>query len=274
MLENLIGRKLYEEIPSYALKNGLKEIRIRLGKPVTYRTVNGDRGRLLTVGNKTIIDNIVAIATQNSRYIYEDEISRGYLSYDGGYRIGIGGLWVEKNGRPIEKEICSLVIRIPHQVLGAAEKISHLLNDFQNTLIVSPPSGGKTTLLRDAIRVLSANYEVLAIDERFEISGGIANMNLGDNTDIIAGVPKTLVYEGIIRALSPEVVAIDELFGKRDCEAVADLIGCGVKVIATMHGKSLKDVENRLKSTADMFENIIFLNSIPMAGHIDSIVRR
>lgn len=274
MLENLIGRKLYGEIPSYALKSGLKEIRIRVGKPVTYRTVNGDRGRLLSVGDKTIIDNIVAIATQNSRYIYEDEISRGYLSYDGGYRIGIGGLWVEKNGRPVEKEIRSLVIRIPHQIIGAADKISHLLNDFQNTLIVSPPSGGKTTLLRDAIRVLSQNYEVLAIDERFEISGGISNMNLGDNTDIIAGVPKTLVYEGIIRALSPEIVAIDELFGKNDVEAVADLIGCGVKVIATMHGKSLKDVENRLKSTADMFENVIFLNSIPTAGHIDSIVRR
>lgn len=274
MLENLIGKKLYDEIPSYALKAGLKEIRIRLGKPLTYRTVGDDRGRLISVADKTIIDNIVAIATQNSRYIYEDEISRGYLTFEGGYRLGIGGVWVEKNGRPVEKEIRSLAIRIPHEVLGAADKISHILANFANTLIVSPPSSGKTTLLRDSIRVLSANYEVLAIDERFELSGGSSDMNLGDNTDIIAGVPKQLVYEGVIRALSPEIVAIDELFGKRDVDAVEDLIGCGVKVLATMHGKTLKDVENRLNSTADLFENIIFLNSIPSAGHIDSIVRR
>lgn len=274
MLENLIGKKLYGEIPAYAHRTGLKELRFRLGKPIAFRTVSGDRGRLISVADNTVINNIVAIATQNSRYIYEDEISRGYLTYDGGLRIGIGGSWVEKNGRAIQKEITSLVIRIPHQILGAADKISHLFSDFRNTLIVSPPSGGKTTLLRDAIRLLSARYDVLTIDERYEISGGSANMELGENTDIVAGVPKTLVYEGIIRALAPEVIAIDEIFGARDRDAVQDLIGCGIKVLATMHGKNMKDVENRLKSTAEMFDNVIFLNSIPTAGHIDSIVRR
>lgn len=274
MLENLIGKELYGEIPAYARKCGLKEVRLRLGKPIAFRTANGDRGRLISVADNTVIDNIVAIATQNSRYIYEDEISRGYLTYDGGIRIGIGGAWVEKNGRAIEKEITSLVIRIPHQIIGTADKIAHLFSDFGNTLIVSPPSGGKTTLLRDAIRLLSATYDVLVIDERYEISGGSAKMNLGDNTDIVAGVPKTLVYEGIVRALSPEIVAIDEIFGARDRDAVADLIGCGIRVLATMHGKTMKDVENRLKTTAEAFDNIIFLNSIPTAGHIDSIVRR
>ena len=267
-MEKLLGERLYNAIYKKIGSAELYELRLRTGKEIHVKTSEGEVFLDETV-NEGMLAEIVTAATNNSVYAYENQISNGYVDYRNGIRIGITGAGVNTDGNFVSvKKYYSLCIRFPHEIIGCAKDVSHILDKFENTLIISPPGGGKTTLLREMGRLLAMRYDVLIIDEREEICGKDKSMRTGIRADVMQGVPKRLVYERAIRTMAPQIVVCDELFGKEDYEAVSRLSSSGVKVLASFHSDT--DADEKLKS---LFPNRIILSSNPRPGSIVSIIQ-
>ncbi len=267
-MKNLLGDKLYEEVCAACKLSDINEIRLRLHRATAVKSCN-EVIFLRHVSDSSILDTILKNATNNSRYAYESEISDGYIYYKNGIRIGIAGdCALAKNGLISIKKIFSLCIRIPHEIIGCATKLTDILDNFTNTLIISPPGGGKTTLLREMTRLLSMRYDVLVIDEREEICGKDLTLRIGDRCDVLQGLKKSVAFERAIRTMSPEIVVCDELFGVLDFEAVARMSGAGIKVLASYHSDC--DVTDAIKG---IFCNRVLLSSKPCPGRIVSIMR-
>lgn len=223
-----------------------------------------------------------------SLYAYEDEVRQGFLSVQGGHRVGVTGK-VILDGNQIRgmKYISCINVRLAHQILGCADIVMPYIQKedwVAHTLIVSPPRCGKTTLLRDIIRQLSNGREKIpgltvgVVDERSELAGcyqGVPQNDLGMRTDILDGCPKAEGMQMLIRSMSPAVVAVDELGKEEDFKAVESVIHCGCKLIATAHGNSLEDVLNQpffYKLVQErVFERYILLGKSDRAGIVQGI---
>lgn len=230
--------------------NKLTEIRLKSGQPVII--AYGCEYKYLKLGGvsdgsaKPIVcesaEKILERAMGNSVYAYSEQLKYGFVTLDGGMRIGIAAEYVTQNGDIISiRSVSSLSIRVPHEVIGCADKIYEAVNErgFGSMLIFSPPTYGKTTILRDLIRIISMSKRgrLLVADERNEICGvtnGVSPFTLGDNYDVVSGANKKFVFENSVRALSPKIIATDELYGD-DYRAVEFLNECGVNFLATSH---------------------------------------
>lgn len=220
-----------------------------------------------------------------SYYAYEEELSRGYITIEGGHRVGICGRVTLREGKVhIIKDISSLNIRRSRQIVGASEKlIKAFLNQkegaVRNTLIISPPKCGKTTILRDIARVLSIKgYRVGICDERSEIAGsynGESSYELGSRTDVLDGCPKAEGISMLIRAMSPDVIITDEIGRAEDVSAVNSALCAGVKIITSIHGNSYEDVARSAVGeliTKRIFESLVFLSAAPATGTVRKIL--
>ena len=174
----------------------------------------------------------------------QEELARGFAPLPGGHRLGVCGVMGPKGFR----EITSLCVRLAHEVKGAGKDIFPFLKDT-SVLIVGPPGAGKTTLLRDLVRLCSLEgFQVGVADERGEIAAcrdGMPQLDVGPNTDVITGMDKAKALLLLIRAMSPQAIAMDELGGADDAAAVMEASRCGVRVLATAHGGSVRDVRRR-----------------------------
>lgn len=247
MINDLLPDRVFEVISEGADTDKLTEIRLRINKPLCvaehgrYFFVSDKSGHGYTV-TKDDIDYVLAVATKHSVYAVNNRLADGYLSCDDGIRIGVAGEGVFKNGRLFTlKNVNSLCIRIPRQIFGCASALKPVLEDFDNTVILSPPGMGKTTILREFVRLLSdGGKNVVVIDERNELSAsvnGVPSMQLGANTDVLLFSNKKSGYEGTVRAMRPDVIATDEVFGKDETDCLADICRSGVKFVATVHAK-------------------------------------
>lgn len=230
--------------------NYLSEIRLRRGQPVIieykgeYRYINAfgiadKTNNLITVKE---IEPIIVSATNGCIYNYTEQMKSGFITVGHGVRIGIAGEYVTLNGEVNAiKEITSLNIRLPHNIVGCADFIVEnlFLDGLHSTLLYSKPGLGKTTMLRDIASSLSKmqKYNILIFDERGEISAisGHDGYELGDRVDIIRCYEKKSAIASAIRAMKPHVIITDELYGADDNASVQYAADCGITVIASSH---------------------------------------
>lgn len=248
MLKELLPVDMYAHICRGADLDKMTEVRIRTGKPVAvaeygkyFFPVNENGAVYLAC--KDDVDHVLAVATKHSVYAVNGQLAGGYLSCDDGIRIGVSGEGVYKNGRLFTvKNVNSLCIRIPRQIFGCASALRHVVSDFGNTVIVSPPGMGKTTVLREFVRLLSeSGKNVTVIDERNELSAsvnGVPSNDLGPNTDVLLFSGKKSGYEGAVRAMRPDIIATDEIFGKDEIDCLSDICRSGIGFVATVHAKN------------------------------------
>ena len=276
LLSKLLPISIFNELYRVVDFNVLTEVRLRIDKPLYYAEAGKYKKFDDLIISKGDLEYTLGVATKTSLYAYNDYLAEGYITYDGGIRIGITGEGVIKNGKlSTLKNITSLCIRIPRYVEIRNEKIDRLISKFDNTLIISKPGYGKTTLLRYMIKSLSdRDYNVLVLDERGELSGivdGKLSIDLGVCSDIVVGVPKIKAYSSQVRSMRPDVIATDEIFGKEEVECILDCIRCGVKVIATLHSDELSKVENS-PAYSRLLNSFRYVVSIIGVGNVDKVI--
>ena len=269
----------------------LEEIRIRANKPVILKL-----GQVEIVLNYTMTTNeiigILQNICNNSIYTYQNQICNGFITLPGGNRVGIAGNVVIKDGQVSNiSYIYSLNFRISHQINGASDNILKYVLDTENntifnTLIVSPPGAGKTTIIRDLAKRISngineinfRGLDVSIIDERGEIAAmtkGITFNDVGIRTDVLDNVPKSIGIRMAVRSMAPKVIIADEIGNKDDVNIINYAICSGVKCIFTAHGSNMEDLlkNNEINKIINLqlFSKIIFLDE-KQKGKIKNVV--
>ncbi len=247
----------------------LEEIRVRAGQPLMF--LYGDReyffdevhGALVTDQAVAYrmrpgdLEEMVSFLCSYSIYAYEEQLRVGYLTLRGGHRVGVAGEAALGQGRIVRlQHIYFLNIRIARERKGCAKELVEAVRGeggIYNTLILSPPGVGKTTYLRDAIRILSegdalhAGMKVGVVDERSELGAGylgIPQNDLGPRTDVLEGAGKSEGIYMLLRSMSPQVIAVDELGAREDFEAVTRAFHSGCRLIGTVHGENIGSLQH------------------------------
>jgi len=297
-IRSIIGRLPDETVA------GMEEIRLRTGRPLMI--VGGEGDRMLRPDGSVIelpaaafavsgddLQKAVQLISQGSLYALEDELKGGYVTLPGGHRVGLVGKAVNDRGRlKTLRQISGINFRLARAVNGAADVIlPHLIEPggrhIYNTLLVSPPRCGKTTLLRDLIRQLSngvlslrlKGYKIGLVDERSEIASCFAGKpqnDVGIRTDVLDGCYKAEGMLLLLRSMSPEIIATDEIGRAEDAAAIEEAVNTGVKVIATAHAADLVELKERpsLKSlwNLNVFRRIIILGRSRGPGTVEKII--
>ncbi len=201
------------------------------------------------------LGTMLEMVTEGSLHSVTESLKNGYVTISGGHRIGLCGTAVTKqNEITFIKNLSSASVRIARELPGVADDVlPRILQNgaFENTLIVSAPGFGKTTLLRDLIRKLSdgePHYRISLIDERGEVAAkwhGVAQLDVGRNTDVLDGAPKAEAILLLLRAMSPQIIAMDEITAPQDLEALKFASHCGVGILATAHGYDIDCLMSR-----------------------------
>ena len=303
LIEGCIPNRLKDNILNLGdeVLQSVNEIRIRANRPIML--VNNDTDFFITKDGKKTENSqnvlnvlpqelleILNLICNNSLYAYMDTLRNGFVTLKGGHRVGITGKVIIKDNKISNiKEISSVNIRIARQIKGLANTvIKHIVRnekDVYNTLIISPPGCGKTTLLRDILRVISngckelKGLRVSVIDERSEIASlfhGIPQNDVGIRSDVLDGANKGDGIMLALRSMSPKVIATDEIGTYGDYEALQEAVNCGVRIITTAHGFDIENIEKRNITKnilrENIFERFIILGKDNKVGHLKDIL--
>lgn len=289
---NILPRHMRSMVESESM-NGihLQEIRIRINQTPSFIYGNQEYipSKLRSYMVKEAdIKEMLEYISQYSLYAYEQEIKQGFITIEGGHRIGLVGKAIVEQGKVKNmKYISSLNIRIAHEVKDCAKNIlPYIYSDKKlcHTLLISPPRCGKTTLLRDMIRMISSGKEeepgrtIGVVDERSEIGGcyhGIPQNDLGPRTDILDACPKVEGMMMLIRSMSPEMIAIDEIGTEEEVQALEYAMHSGCGILATVHGTSLDEIQSkpvfRKLIRNQVFQRYVIIRNYPRIGYIGGV---
>lgn len=278
----LFPPRVVEALGEYLKDNALQEIRLKIEKPIIITSSKGEVVLSYILGREDI-KYILQRISNYSLYAYEEEIRQGFITIRGGHRVGLAGECVMDNGKiKTIRNISSLNIRICREILGCSKKVmKYIVEDKKvlNTLIISPPKCGKTTILRDIARNLSdGGKKISIIDERSEIAAsylGVPQMKVGIRTDVLDNCLKSEGLIMAIRSLSPEIIICDEIGTLKDIEALIMAFNSGVNIVVTLHGESLDDLINRsvFKELLEnnVVERVILLSNREGVGTVENV---
>ena len=255
-----------------------EELRLRMGRPMTAVFPQEE----LPLGKEKVtgrdLEQLLELASRASVHTVADQLRRGYLTVEGGHRVGLCGTPVLREGQIHGLgRLSSAAIRVARQVTGAAATVEKELLEpdgtLCSTLILAPPGAGKTTLLRDLIRMASDGVgmvpqRVAVADERGEVAAlwsGVPQLDVGERTDVLEGCPKAQALMMLLRAMNPQVLAADEITAPEDVAALISAAGCGVKLLATAHGSDREDLSRRPLyrelMKAKVFERLLLIHT-------------
>ena len=255
------------------------EIRLRVNQPlqvifydkdifVTEEGKKSDKYNKSYTVSKKDMKEAELILTENSKYALERQLREGFITIKGGHRVGFTGEVVYNNGK-----------------INMIKNITNYKKDYiYNTLIISPPSYGKTTLLRDLIRIISSGTAKLkgkkigVVDERSELAGaykGQSQNNLGPRTDVMDNCLKIDGMILLVRSMSPEIIVVDEIGKNEDVKAIKEVINAGISLLTTVHGDSLQSVTLKPSMqkliNQNVFQRFIILSKKNGIGTVERI---
>lgn len=235
----------------------VEELRLRRGYPMTALLPSGERPLGGAAVTEADLRSVLECASRASVHTVLEQIQKGFITLKGGHRIGLCGTVSRKDGTALSmRYLSSMSIRVARAVEGiACALLPELIeqDEFQSTLILGPPGSGKTTLLRELIRTLSDGigcepYRVGLADERGEVAAlweGRPQFLMGCRTDIVDGCPKAEGMSMLLRGMNPQILAVDEITHPDDVAAAGEAAGCGVALLATAHGGTIRDLTRR-----------------------------
>ncbi len=235
----------------------VEELRLRRGRPLSFLTSEGEIFLPDTAVTGRDLDTVLELASASSVHTVLAQVKNGFVAVPGGHRLGLCGTGVVEGGALTNlRELSSLSLRIAREFRGLCWEVLPKLwgaRGLESTLILSPPGGGKTTLLRDLIRAISAGEgcpprRVGVADERGElaaVANGEPALDIGPRSDVMSACPKAVGMMTLLRGMNPQVLAVDEITQPEDVEAMLQAAGCGVALLATAHGGSLADLDRR-----------------------------
>ncbi len=261
----IFARSIRKEVEEANLNWGqIQEFRLRIGQPLTVLYHNREMVFPTIVQHQELKETLDYVSNY-SLYAYENELKQGFITIEGGHRVGMAGQVLLEHGKVKNlKQISSLNIRISHEILNCADKLFPYITynkQMYHTLIISPPRCGKTTMLRDMIRQISDGNKwvkgctVGVVDERSELAGcyqGVPQNLMGMRTDVLDGCPKAEGMLMLIRSMAPQVIAVDELGAPEDIQALRYAMHCGCKMLATVHGESIEEIRRK-----PLFEQLV-----------------
>ncbi len=283
---------------SWETREQIEEIRLRSGQPLAlgvegrelFLNPRGNPTPRASEGYRVTTEQVAATWQRMARfsvYALEEELRQGFLTLAGGHRVGLAGRFLPEESRL--GRVTSLNIRLAKELPGvAATVLPHLVEGgaLLNTMIVSPPQGGKTTLLRDLIRQISTGVDRLGlpglkvgvVDERSELAGsldGVPQLDLGPRTDVLDAGPKTQGLWHILRSLSPQVIVTDELGGAAEAAALSEAARAGVRILATAHARDWSDIRNRAGfgclREGNVFQRYVVLGNSLGRGTVETV---
>ncbi len=255
-------RQTLQRIPASVWET-LQEIRLRTGRPIAIS--NGETEQFLCADGsitrqwqnaislqRAQIEQVFQAACAYSVYRYQREIAAGYLTIQGGNRIGICGTAVYRDGQYVQmRNINGLNIRLARQVTNCAnalaEQICH--KQLSSILLAGTVGSGKTTFLRDLCRLLGQTYRLCIIDTRGEIAAvqnGIPQYDIGLHTDIYDGFPRAEGAVMALRVMTPDGLVCDEISTMEEAKALLQVHGCGIHILATAHAATIEDLYRRV----------------------------
>lgn len=240
------------QMQGFARQNEAEEIRLRVGRPPAVRLAGAETPLALPPVSAEELRETLGRAAQYSVHSFAESLQNGFVTIEGGHRLGLCGTAASENGQVIGvRTLASVNLRVARQIPAAATQIAAFVQarPLASTLILSPPGFGKTTLIREWVRLVSdMGHTVAVADERGEIAalrGGAPQFAIGQSTDVLAYCSKKQAAVMLLKTMSPALLAMDEITAPADLQAAALCAHCGTAVLASVHARSPADLSRQ-----------------------------